>query len=143
VNTSGELVGVTSSIATLSSSSDSQSGNIGLGFAIGADQVQYVAEQLISQGYADHPQVGLSATDESGSGQLGARVVRITQGSPAEQSGVQVGDLITAVDGVPVPSTESLVALVRAGRVGEPIELTLIRGGQTQTVTVTPVAAPR
>ena len=70
-------------------------------------------------------------------------MVRITQGSPAEQSGVQVGDLITAVDGVPVPSTESLVALVRAGRVGEPIELTLIRGGQTQTVTVTPVAAPR
>ncbi|NLH70952.1 MAG: PDZ domain-containing protein [Brooklawnia sp.] len=143
VNTSGQLVGITSSIASLSSSSDSQSGNIGLGFAIGADQVQYVAEQLISQGYADHPQVGLSATDVSGSGQLGARVVRITQGSPAEQSGVQVGDLITAVDGVPVPSTESLVALVRAGRVGEPIELTLIRGGQTQTVTVTPVAAPR
>ncbi|MGB3954166.1 MAG: trypsin-like peptidase domain-containing protein [Brooklawnia sp.] len=143
VNESGQLVGVTSSIATLSSSRDSQAGNIGLGFAIASDQVQYVAEQLISQGYADQPQIGLSASDTTGVGQLGARVVRINEGSPAEQAGIQVGDLITALDGEPVSSTESLVAQVRAGRVGEQIVLTVVRDGQTQEITVTPIAAAR
>lgn len=143
VNEAGQLVGITSSIATLSSSPNSQSGNIGLGFAIASDQVQYVAEQLISQGYAEQPQIGLSASDPTGIGQQGARVVRINEGSPAEQAGIRVGDLVTAIDGEPVSSTESLVAQVRAGRVGEPIELTIVRDGETQNITVTPVAAPR
>lgn len=143
VNQAGELVGITSSIATLSSSGDSQSGNIGIGFAIASQQVRHVVDQLITRGYAEHPQIGVNASDVTGTGQLGARLVRVSAGSPAETAGLRVGDLITAVDGKPVASTESLVALVRAGEVGKPMELTVVRDATTQTITVVPTAAPR
>ena len=118
------MVGVTSSIATLSSSQDNQAGNIGLGFAIASDQVQYVAEQLISQGYADQPQIGLSASDTTGVGQLGARWCGSTRARRPNRP-ASVDDLITALDGEPVSST-SPNGQVRAGRVGEQIVPTVV-----------------
>ncbi|MHA7861375.1 S1C family serine protease [Tessaracoccus sp. Y36] len=142
VNSAGELVGITSSIASIPSPGQNQAGNIGIGFAIGSDQVQYVAEQLIATGRAEHPQLGVSASDVQSYGPLGAEIVQVVPGSPAEQAGIAVGDQITQVDGQPVSSTESLVALVRAGRVGEEMEITLLRGGQETKVAVTPIAAP-
>jgi putative serine protease PepD len=142
VNTAGELVGITSSIASLSSGGG-QAGNIGIGFAIGVDQVQYVAEQLIANGVAQHPQLGVTARDVEQTGQQGAVVASVVPDTGAARAGLREGDLITAVDGQPVTSTESLVALVRAGRVGEPMTLTVIRNGSEESVTVTPTAAAR
>jgi putative serine protease PepD len=142
VNTAGELVGITSSIASLSSGGG-QAGNIGIGFAIGVDQVQYVAEQLIANGVAEHPQLGVTARDVGQTGQQGAVIASVTPDTGAARAGLQEGDLVTAVNGQPVTSTESLVALVRAGRVGEPMTLTVIRGGSEETVSVTPTAASR
>ncbi len=144
INSSGELIGITSSIATLSSGQSSgESGSIGLGFAIPVNQVKYVADQLIATGTAEHPQIGISAQDASGAGQLGARVSNVTSGSPAASAGIQPGDLITAVDGASVSSTESLVALVRASQVGQSITLTVERNGQSSDVDVTTVAASK
>lgn len=144
VNSSGQLVGITSSIASLSSSSSSSSsGNIGLGFAIPANQVKYVAEQLIANGTAQHAQIGISAKDSTTTGAMGATITQVTSGSPADQAGLQVGDLVTAVDDKPVSSTESLVALVRSGEVGTEMTLTVQRNGSETKVKVTPVAASR
>lgn len=140
VDSSGKLIGITSSIATLSSG-QSQSGNIGIGFAIGADQVKYVADQLIATGKAEHPQLGLSATDVTSTGQQGAVVAQVNSGSPAEKAGLKADDLITAVNGQPVSGSESLVALVRAAQVGQPMELTVVRNGSEEKVSITPVAA--
>lgn len=140
LNASGELVGITSSIATLSQSSQGSGGNIGIGFAIPGDQVRYVADQLIESGTAQHPQIGVTATDSQEQGRLGAQVVSVVDGSPAEAAGLEVDDLITAVDGRNVTSMQSLVALVRAQRVGEPVALTIVRGGEEQQVEVTTVA---
>lgn len=142
VNAEGELVGVTTSIATLASSGES-AGNIGIGFAIGADQVQYVAEQLIANGVAEHPQIGVSARDSSTTGRMGAVIAEVVPGSPAAAVGMQVDDLVTRVNGNPVTSTESLVALVRAGRVGREMTLTVLRDGEELELVVTPVAAAR
>jgi len=141
LNSAGELVGITSSIATLSQSADgSTGGNIGIGFAIPADQVRYVADQLIASGTAQHPQIGVTATDSQEQGRLGSQIASVTEGSPADAAGVQVGDLVTAVNGRNVTSMQSLVALVRAQRVGEPMTLTLVRDGREQEIEVTPVA---
>ncbi len=140
VDSSGKLVGITSSIATLSGG-ESQSGNIGIGFAIGADQVKYVADQLISTGRAQHAQLGISARDVAQTGQLGAVVAQVNAGSPAEEAGLEVDDLITAVDDQPVSSSISLVALVRAGQVGQPMTLTIQRNGSEENISVTPIAA--
>lgn len=141
VNAAGELVGITSSIASLPTAGEGQAGNIGIGFAIGSDQVEYVAQQLITTGKAEHPQLGISASNVQTYGPMGAEVVQVVPGSPAEAAGLQVGDHITAVDGAAVTSSESLVALVRAGRVGEEMNVTLLRRGEELTVPVIPIAA--
>lgn len=141
LNAAGELVGITSSIATLSQSADgSTGGSIGIGFAIPADQVRYVADQLIADGTAQHPQIGITATDSQEQGRLGSQIASITAGSPAEQAGLRVGDLVTAVNGRNVTSMQSLVALIRGQRVGEPLTLTVVRDSREQEVEVTPVA---
>ena len=137
LNASGELVGITSSIATLSSGSSSPSGSIGIGFAIGSDQVRYIADQLIESGTAKHAQLGVSARDNSDSALLGAQVAEVVKGSAAAEAGIKVGDVITDVDGAAVTSSESLVALVRNARVGQEATLTMQRGDAEQSVTVT------
>ncbi|MGO1489243.1 MAG: S1C family serine protease [Arachnia sp.] len=136
LNTSGELIGITSSIATLSSGS-AQTGSIGLGFAIGSDQVRYIADQLIASGTAQHAQLGVSASDTDSGLLLGAQVAEVVPGTGAAEAGIEVGDVITSVDSVDVASSESLVALIRNAEVGQEVELAVVRNGDEQEVTVT------
>ena len=133
VDSSGALVGITSSIASLASngSSSGQSGNIGIGFAIPSAQVKSVVEQLIANGTVKHPQLGIRASNGTSGTQLGAKVEDITQGSAAAQAGLQKGDLITAIDGTPVVGSESLVAQVRSYEVGKEVTLKVLRGSET------------
>lgn len=132
VDSSGALVGITSSIASLSSNSSSgQSGNIGIGFAIPSSQARSVVEQLINNGTVKHPQLGIRASDGTSGTQLGAKVEEITQGSAAANAGLQKGDLVTAIDGTSVVSSESLVAQVRSHEVGKEVTLTVLRGDET------------
>ena len=137
LNTSGELIGITSSIATLSSGSSTQSGSIGIGFAIGSDQVRYITDQLIESGTAKHAQLGVSASDNSTSLLLGAQVAEVVPGSGAAEAGIEVGDIVTAVDGANVSSSESLVALIRNAEVGQELSLTVVRAGDERQVDVT------
>ncbi len=143
VDSSGALIGITSSIATLTStaSSSGQSGNIGIGFAIPAAQARYVAEQLIATGKVQHAQLGIDANNGTANSQLGATVEDVVAGSAAEAAGLQVGDLITALDGQSVVGSESLVALVRNSEVGQTVSLTVLRDGQTLTLSATLGAA--
>lgn len=135
VDASGRLIGITSSIATVTSGAD-QAGNIGIGFAIPVSQVRDVVDQLIAAGVAQHPQLGISARDGVEGTQLGAGVDDVSPGSAAAQSGLQRGDLITAVDDAPVVGAESLVALVRTHAVGQEVVLRVLRNGDLQEVRV-------
>ena len=139
VDSSGALVGITSSIASLASngSSSGQSGNIGIGFAIPSTQVKSVVEQLIANGTVKHPQLGIRASNGTSGTQLGAKVEDVTQGSAAAQAGLQKGDLITAIDGTPVVGSESLVAQVRSYEVGKKVTLKVLRGSETLELKVT------
>ena len=143
VDSSGALVGITSSIASLASngSSSGQSGNIGIGFAIPSAQVKSVVEQLIANGTVKHPQLGIRASNGTSGTQLGAQVEDIAQGSAAAQAGLQKGDLITAIDGTPVVGSESLVAQVRSHEVGKEVTLSVLRGSETLELKVTLGAA--
>ncbi|WOP17820.1 S1C family serine protease [Raineyella sp. LH-20] len=141
VNASGQLIGLTSSIATLGGSSGSQSGNIGIGFAIRADQVRSVTQELIAKGSATTPLLGVTTADGVGTvdGQqvVGAEVKSVTSGSPAAQAGITEGDVITAMDGVPITGSVSLAARVRSQQVGDAVTLDVSRNGGTRQVKVT------
>ena len=137
LNTSGELIGITSSIATLSSGANTPAGSIGLGFAIGSDQGRYIADQLIESGTAKHAQLGVSASDNTTNLLLGAQVAEVVPGSGADEAGMEVGDIVTAVDGVNVSSSQSLVALIRNAEVGQELTLSVMRGSDEKDVDVT------
>jgi putative serine protease PepD len=148
VNASGQLIGINSAIASLGSSdgSSTQSGNIGIGFAIPVNEARSIAEQLISSGTATHPYLGVSSKDglvADGSAKRAAAVLTtVVAGTPADKAGLQVGDAIIAVDGNSIDGSLSLVAQVRERNVGDKVTLTVLRAGQTRTLTSTLIAKP-
>lgn len=141
----GRIVGVTSSIASLSGSGDStgegQSGSIGLGFAIPINQASMIATQLIDHGEAVHAALGVVVGQEVATvdkvSRLGARVQEINSGSAADKAGLKEGDVITKIDGKSVKGSLSLVGFVRQYAVGDTVELTVVRDGKEQKIPVT------
>lgn len=136
----GRVVGITSSIASLSGGGN-QSGSIGLGFAIPVNLATGVADQLVEDGTAEHAFLGVSLRDATatadGVTRRGAEIGEITQGSPAAEAGLQAGDVVVAIDEDSVNGAESLTAYVRERTAGEQATITYVRDEQTQTVDVT------
>jgi putative serine protease PepD len=146
VDATGRVIGVPSSIASLGQSTGGQPGSIGLGFAIPINEAKSIADQLIADGNADHPFLGVSLRDgavtQGAAKRPAAQIQSFEPGKPAEQAGIKAGDAVLAVDGESVNSKESLVAQVRERQVGDQIELTIVRGGQEQKISVTLTQKP-
>jgi putative serine protease PepD len=147
VNAGGQLIGINSSIASLGSDgSSSQSGNIGIGFAIPVNEARSIANQLITSGKATHPYLGVSSKDgvvADGSAKRAAALLsNIVAGTPADKAGLLSGDAITAVDGDSIDGSLSLVAQVRERSVGDKVTLRIVRDGQTKTISVTLTSKP-
>ena len=137
---SGAVIGINSSIKSLSSSSDGQAGSIGLGFAIPSDLVVSIADQLISSGTASHGMLGVTvkaATTTVGSDTyVGAEVQDVSAGSGASAAGIRAGDVIVKVEGQEVTSPKQLIGYVRRYKAGDTVTMTIVRDGQTQDVSV-------
>lgn len=133
----GRVIGITSSIATLSQ----QSGSIGLGFAIPVNLTRNVASQIIENGQAEHAFLGVTMSDGTatadGVTRRGAVVQTVQEGSPAAQAGLQPEDVIVAIGDDPVGGAESLTAFVRSLSSGDDVTLTVVRGGETRELDVT------
>ena len=142
VDSDGKLVGINSSIA----STGSNSGNIGIGFAIPVNEAKAIAEQLISKGEAQHAYLGVRLTDGEGKDgsatRAGAKLSNVESGTPAASAGLTNGDLVVAINGVAVESTDSLIAHIRAQTVGSKVTLTILRNGERKDVAVTLAARP-
>jgi len=141
----GQVIGITSSIASLSSGS-SQSGSIGLGFAIPSNQAKSVGDQLIANGVAEHAFLGVTLSDATatvdGVTRRGALVQEVTDGSAAAKAGIQSDDVVIAIDGEAVTGYEFLTAAVRERVAGDEATLTIVRDGKSTDVTVTLAARP-
>ena len=140
VDLAGQVIGVNSAIASLGSnaSGSSQSGSIGVGFAIPIDQAKVIAGQLIKTGHASHAVLGVSVTDVTAAdGSSQAQLRQVTAAGPAAKVGLAAGDVITAVGTTPITTTESLIATVRTHQPGERVPLTYRRRGTVRTVTLT------
>jgi putative serine protease PepD len=140
VDMNGKVIGVNSAIATASSGSlgGSQSGSIGLGFAIPINQVKWIADELMKSGKAAHSLLGVSVGDPQASAtQAGAVVKTVSAGGAADKAGIKVNDVITKVDEQQIASADSLVAAIRSYKPGTTVTLTYVRGGQSATAQVT------
>ena len=135
VNVDGEVVGVNSSIATLSGGPGG--GSIGLGFAIPSSTAVRVATELADTGTAARPLIGVSIGPAS---PYGARIDALTPGGPAEKAGILVGDVVMAVDGSTTESPVAAIALIRNATPGATVRLTIQRNGVTEDVDVTTIA---
>jgi putative serine protease PepD len=147
VNANGQLIGINSAIASLGSSGgSSQSGNIGIGFAIPVNEARSIAEQLITTGKATHPYLGVSSKDgvvPDGSAKRAAAVLtNVVSGTPADKAGLRVGDAIIAVDGNSIDGSLSLVAQIRERSVGDKVTLKILRNGQSKDINVTLINKP-
>jgi len=137
VNMRGELVGVNSAIATLGGESpDSQSGSIGLGFAIPVDQAKRIADELIANGSAAHASLGVQVSNDVTSN--GAKIVEVVKDGAAAAAGLPSGVVVTKVDDRVIASANALVAAVRSRAPGDKLTLTYLDpAGSSQTVQVT------
>ena len=141
-NMYGEVVGITNAKYGSSSSSSSTASIDNIGFAIPIDDVRDIVTSIIENGYIIKPYIGVSVTNVSTESQQfglpqGAAVAQIVEDSPAAQSGLQVNDIITAVNGAAITSSTDLVNTVKAASIGDTLTLSVYRQGQEVELTLT------
>jgi putative serine protease PepD len=110
---------------------------VGVGFAIPSNDAVQVAEQLIADGTADHPLLGVDVGESAGTTQAGAVLAGVTAGGPAAHAGLQAGDVVTEVGDRAVVDADSLVVAIRDHAPGAQVEITYTRDGRSHTTTAT------
>lgn len=131
VDMNGNLVGMNSMIASLSSSagSGSEAGSIGLGFAIPSNFAKRMADQLINNGSVKHPTLGVKV-DARSSGN-GAQIVEVEPGSPAEEAGLKAGDVVTRVNDRLIENADALIGAARSQDFGATVTLEVTSEGSS------------
>jgi Do/DeqQ family serine protease len=137
VNLRGELIGINTAILSRSG------GNIGIGFAIPVNMAHSVMDQLIKYGSVKRGQLGVSMYTVTPDiahalglpNAMGALVSQIIDGSPAEKAGIHINDVITSVNGQQVKSNSELRNSIGLLRVGDKVEIGLLRDGKPIKVT--------
>jgi S1-C subfamily serine protease len=155
LDTAGRVIGVNSQIEA-----SGGNGNVGIGFAVPIDTTHEIAQQLIDSGEVQHAFLGVSGADLTPEiadvlnldRDDGALVQSVVPDSPADEAGIESGDaettiegqplraggdVIVAVDGEAIQDMGDVIAAVDSKRPGDELELTLLRGGDERTVTVT------
>ena len=142
LDSEGRVIGINVAIASAGGASGG-AGSIGVGFAIPSNIAQRIADELIENGAATHGLLGAVVADVQDSEAvtdsevIGASIEELTEGGAAAEAGLQVGDVITRVDDIPITGKTDLTAQVRALPAGATATLTYVRDGQADTVEVT------
>ncbi len=136
LNGKGEVVGInTVKIAETSVE--------GIGFAIPINEVKPIIEQILEKGHVSKPYMGIYGENvtkdiaELYSLKEGVVIREVEQGSGADLAGLQAGDIITAVDGQTPVTFEDIVFAIKAKQVGDSLDITYYRSGESFDVTVT------
>ncbi len=144
VDINGKVIGVNTAILSTSG------GSVGLGFAIPSNLVAVVKDSIISTGKFERPYVGLYLDNldsqkvknlniKSGNGVYIAQV----PGSPAEKAGLKANDVIIGVNDKPINSAGSFIGELAAKKIGQTVNLQIIRNSQTMNVNVTLESSPK
>jgi S1-C subfamily serine protease len=154
IDAAGRVIGINSQIE----SGGASQGNVGIGFAVPIDTAKQVSQQLIADGEVEHAYLGISGTDLTSNVadalnldvDSGAIVQSVVPDSPAAKAGLEAGDatvnvdgqrvrngdVIVAADGEPINAMSDVISAVDAKQPGDDVELTVVRGGDQQTITV-------
>lgn len=138
VNLRGELVGINTAIVGPSG------GNVGIGFAIPSNMAADLVAQLLEFGEVRRGALGISAQALTATlanalkseASNGVVVTRVRAGSPAARAGVEIGDIITAMDGRPVRDMRAVRNRIGLKRIGQPLELDVERKGKPLRLSV-------
>lgn len=145
LNFNGEVIGINTAVAA-----DAEN----IGFSIPVNEAKGIIESVKTTGKISRPYVGVRysmltpdiAKELNLSVQKGAFIAKeegsIVAGSPAQKAGLQSGDVITRVNDITLSETSSLTSVVGRFKVGETVELTVIRDGKEQKIKVTLAEAP-
>jgi putative serine protease PepD len=131
---SAQVLGLNDQIETNNQTAGGEGSSSGVGFAIPSNTVRKVADGIIEGHPIKHPYVGIELQDSSGGG---AQIAQVQSGTPATSAGLQSGDIVTAVDGKQIITTDQLIATLDTFSPGEKITMTIKRGGQSKQVKVT------
>ncbi|MFQ5522970.1 MAG: S1C family serine protease [Acidimicrobiia bacterium] len=126
----GRVVGINVSIFSLSGAND------GVGFAVPSEIVTDVANRIVAGLPLDYAYLGVRSQDVE-IGQAGAVILEVVPGTAAAEAGLEVGDVVIALDGVPIRGAGDLAAQVRAHRPDDTAELVVLRDGEEITLEVT------
>ena len=138
VDLQGRIVGINTAIVAPSG------GNVGIGFAVPINMARQVMDQLISGGEIKRGRIGVAIQDLTPdiaqalgtTHTQGAVIARVEQGSPADRAGLRTHDLVVAVNGVPIHTGAELKNRVGLSKIGDAVDLTIIRAGSERTVPV-------
>ncbi len=149
LNASGEVIGMNTAIRANAQ---------GLGFAIPIETAKRISDQLFETGEVQHPYLGIQMVDLNeemrdrlnqdeeldinvGEDQ-GVVIVRVLPGTPAETAGLKQGDLITKIGGNVVENVTDVQSQVESGGIDKELEVSIIRAGKPQNISVKPTALP-
>lgn len=141
VNAAGEVIGINTAIAQAAGISEA-TGSIGLGFAIPSNQVRRTTEELIENGRATYPIIGIMLDGRhAGEGVMVATEVLegnepVSPGGPGDRAGIRPGDIILSIDGRPMTSPDEVIVYVRAHAPGDTITLAIRRGNAERDVEI-------
>jgi putative serine protease PepD len=137
VNMLGQVIGVNSAIATTGGTTGGdQAGNIGVGFAIPMEQVQITADQILRTGEARYPVIGAKVQTGQRDGS-GAQIDEVIDDTPADDAGLEKGDVVVALEGEKVTDGIALIVSIRAHQPGETLTFTVLRDGDSKDFKVT------
>ncbi len=160
-NLNGEVIGINRAIRTVSSTASGEPVNSGIGFAIAINIAKRVVPEIIKNGKYDYPYMGISSIDDLGIEEIkalglpqftGAYVTNVVPGGPAAKAGIRAGtkdvglgpnllgggDLIIAMDGVPIKNFDELLRyLINYKSPGDKLVLTVLRNGEQMEIPLT------
>jgi Do/DeqQ family serine protease len=141
VNLRGELIGINTAILNGGGAS---SGSIGIGFAIPINMAHQIMLQLVEFGQVQRGRLGAQGQDLTlelaqafgVSLTSGFIVTQIEKGSPADSSGIEIGDIITSANNKIIRSSQDIINLVGLLRMGQSMDVTLYRQGEKKQLKV-------
>ena len=139
LDSEGKVIGINVAIASAGSNGSSTSGSIGVGFAIPSNLAKRISSEIMKTGTATHGLLGASIddVDPTNSKVVGAVVMSVTNDGAARAAGLRAGDVVTAINGLPVTGKTDLTAQVRALAAGADATISYVRDGKSTTAKVT------